>query len=159
MDFDFNDLSVREVPFKYNGKDYVMREASEAASVAYRNATLRAAKMEDGKVRGMDGLADGEPILVAACVFERYQAGNETRERPVLLAEVNRWPARVVKPLYEKIKEISELEDKETVDSLQKRITALEARRRELLAKTDAEKKAEADAPKGEPPSTTTTSS
>jgi hypothetical protein len=48
------------------------------------------------------GLANVEPLLVSLCLFRENGA-------PVLLATVRSWPARVVKSLFEKAKEISDL--------------------------------------------------
>lgn len=55
---DFDDLQPVSVTFSYRKKQYVLKEASEDAAAKYRNAQLRATKMSDGKVTGVDGMAD-----------------------------------------------------------------------------------------------------
>src|SRR5690606_9047229 len=67
---DFDDLTPIELPVKYKGKNYVLREADEGAATQYRNLTIKAARMEDGKITGMDGVADAEPFLISLCLYE-----------------------------------------------------------------------------------------
>ena len=145
--FDFFDLSVREVPVGILGKRYLLREASEGAAARYRNAMLKATKLgPDGKPISLDGMADAAPLLVSLCLFEVYEHQGVSKDRPVLLSTVVSWPSRVVKPLFEKAKEISELDEDETeetlkakVDLYQHRLEQLEKEREERGAEKDKE--------------------
>jgi len=125
---DFSTLEIIELEIAIDSKTYLLREASGDASVKYRNACLSATKVKDGKVSGFDGLADVEPLLISFCLYERKEDG--TRGNRVKLDKIRAWPARVQKALFEKTKEISELdEDEETVESLEKKLK--EAREKE----------------------------
>ena len=53
-----------------------------------------------------DGLAEAEPLLVSLCLRQKLDDGVT---RPVTLDIVLSWPNRVIKPLFEKCKEISDL--------------------------------------------------
>lgn len=121
--FDFGSLSLIEVPIKnLFGNDYVLREAGEDAAVRFQNAATKAAKMSDGKVIGVDGAANAEPLLVGLCLWRKDDQGRYTIQ--VGEAQVRGWPHRVVKPLYAKAKEISHLEDN-SEEGLQKQIDSL----------------------------------
>jgi hypothetical protein len=137
---DFGDIAPKEITIRMGNRLYIIREASSDAAVKFRNASLKAAKMVDGKLSGMDGLADAEPLLVSLCVFEADTRGIISRDSqghpiPVTLQTVRGWPNRVQKLCFDKIKEISDgLDEKDTVQSLQKKIVELEKRRKELMA-------------------------
>jgi len=102
------DLKVQEVPVTIGGTKYLLREASEDAACQYRNAAMRGAKMTDGTVT-LGGAADVEPLLVSLCLFEMDASGAVIRNVP--LVTVKNWPARVVKPLFNKVKEMSSLDE------------------------------------------------
>lgn len=111
FDFDFDSIKIRKVPVRLGGKRYLLVEASEETACLYRDATIRAGKLgPDGRVSHMDGLARAEPLLVARCLFEDKdgEPGKQVAEQFVLDL-----PARVVKPLFEKAKEISGLDKAE----------------------------------------------
>lgn len=106
---DFTDLAPVEVPVSIKAKDdHLLVEATEDVACKYRNATLKAAKMEDAKIIGMDGLSDAEPILVAGCLLKM------PGRTPVDVKYVRSLGAKIVKPLFECAKEISDLDEKET---------------------------------------------
>lgn len=148
--FDFDDLAPIEIPVRIAGVAYILREASEAAACKWRNHQLKATRMADGKVTGMDGMADAEPLLVSLCLCQTNPDGTlklDPQRNPanVPLALVLSWPARIVKPLFEKAKEISDLTEKETADALEKRL--LETR--EKLDKLRAGENREKNLPNG----------
>lgn len=130
MDFDlnFDDLAPKEIPASIGGKKYILRQASEGAAVAYRNAALKAAKMVDGKIVGMDGVANAEPLLVSMCIHPLDHNTGKPRllpsgdPAPTPLATVMSWLPHVVTKLFATIKEISPgLEEKEDQKTLEKR--------------------------------------
>lgn len=132
--FDFDsmpDLEPKTVRgIKYRGKSYVLRTASAGAGVKFKNARLRALRMDDGKLVAFEGAADVEPLLVSLCVFElvRTEDGREV-EKPVDEAVVRGWPGEMVKKLFDKAMELSPfLEDSPTVDGLTKEIARLTTR-------------------------------
>ena len=125
----FNDLAPISVPVEIAGKQYLLKEASEDAACRFRNARFEGAKLsDDGRMMSVGNMADVEPLLVSLCLFELYGVNGDTKERPVLLSQVRAWPPRVVKPLFEKVKEMSDgLEEKPTKESLTKQIEKLQA--------------------------------
>ena len=110
--FYFNDLTPIEVQVRYQNKSYVLREASEGAAVRYQNAIFRSTKMgKDGQPASIEGLADADPLLLSLCLFECYEHQGKTLERPVDEKTIRTWPSRVIKPLIERLKKISKLDD------------------------------------------------
>lgn len=135
---DLGDLAPasRDVHFRNRAGEverYVVREASTAAAVAYRNSNSRASRYEDGKFVGLDGLADSEPLLVGLCTFKVDDKGGASGA-PVGHEAVMKWPDRVQRALYDIVKEISpRLTDVLTLESVDKQLTRLQERRRELV--------------------------
>jgi hypothetical protein len=109
---DFSSLQPVEEPIKILGKDYIVREASEAAATSWRNHSIAATKIDDGKTVGFSGLADAEPLLVSLCLFENNGHGMIGVPLETVLA----WPSRIVTPLYNYIKEISGLDKEEKLE-------------------------------------------
>ena len=105
---DYDSLFIqREFKFRWKGKEYTLREPDGDAAAQYQNMLMASASMSsDGKVQRITGMADSEPVLVSACVFQ----GNT--EKNVLLIHVKKWPSRLVDDLFEKAKEYGE-KDKE----------------------------------------------
>ena len=99
----FNDLTPIEIPVSIEGVEYTLREASGDAACKYRNAMMACMQLADGKPVSLRGLADVEPLLVSLCLFV-----TETNKL-VPLHVIKTWPSRVITPLFEKAKEISEL--------------------------------------------------
>lgn len=125
------------LPVKIGQKELILREASTDVAVRYRNASTRAAKMVDGKLVGVDGVAEVLPILVQGCLFEVVTIGNARTERQVLMTYVRDLPYRIVKPLFDKAKSISKgLEDTPTLESLDEQIADLQKQRADLAALT-----------------------
>jgi len=104
---DFGDITPIEVKVRIQGKNYVLREASEAVTCRYRNAQVRCAHVApDGKATKVEGpIADTEPLLVSLCLFE------EDTGAPVDQKVIMQWPSRVVRQLFDKVKEISDLDE------------------------------------------------
>jgi hypothetical protein len=124
---DFNDLAPREEVVRIAGATYVLREASEGAVVQWKNSHLRSTRMTDGKITSFGDMADSEPLLVHLCLYVpgldgkiRLRDGQPDDSTRVPLSRVRSWPARVVKPIFERAKAISELEEKETQEALEK---------------------------------------
>jgi len=118
-DLDFDALEPIELPVKYKGKNYVLREATGEASVAYRNARLDCTQYnESGEISSIRGLASIEPLLVSLCLFKVNPAGSV---EPVTVEELSSWPARVQDKLFAKAKLISGMSETDTdLDNLAK---------------------------------------
>ncbi len=103
---DFSDISPIEIPVTGpDQRSYVLKEASGEAAAKYRNAILGCTRLSpEGKVSSVQGVASVEALLVASCL---YNDKGSLVQRSV----IDKWPSRVVKKLFEKAKEISELDE------------------------------------------------
>lgn len=126
MDFD---LAPIRIPVTVRGKRYILSDATAGAVVQYRNALMKSTRMIDGKVSGVEGMADAEPLLVSLCLSNLSKddplapatdpGGNPV---PVGIAVVKSFPSSAMKILFDRIKEISGLNDDESEETLAKRI-------------------------------------
>lgn len=143
----FDDLTLHEEKVMLGKDEYVLREASGEAATIYRNAMLKATKLgENGKPESLDGFADAEPLLVSLCLFKREGVGFGS----VSVNVVKSWPSRVQKKLFERAKEISDLDETDDIDKLR------EQRAKVDKQIADAEQK---EARLGKPVSSTTAGS
>lgn len=118
----FDDIALIEIPVKIGSKRYVLREATGDAACKYKNAQMACAKFNaDGKPAGVGNMADTEPLLVSLCLFEVDDQGQPLKTS-VPLQTVRGWPARIQKALFEKVQAISQLEIKETKETLTEKI-------------------------------------
>lgn len=114
-DLNFDSISLIRVPFKLKGEDYYLQEADGETGCEYRDAKASGMKAdidENGKVVSnsfsMQGAHKAELILLSRCLFKgNHENGNGER---VLHDIIKQWPDRVLQPLVEKVKEISELD-------------------------------------------------
>lgn len=97
---------LNEEQVKLDGKSYSLRQATGEAAETYRNAVLSATKLSNGKVSSVAGLASTESLLVSLCLFD--SEGNA-----VHVKEIRKWPNPTVKALYDRAKEISDLDEKD----------------------------------------------
>ena len=113
------DLAPVEVKYTIGGSEYTLREASGGAAKRYREASIAGARMtvnEDDNTRTverMEGIGGLESLLVSLCLFDAKGA-------PVPRATVEGWPARIQRALFDKAKEISDLDEKVDLGSLRK---------------------------------------
>ena len=126
--FVFTDINLIEREVHIQGVVSKLREASAEAVIKYRNAATKGVRMEDGKVTGMDGIADSELVLVAACLF-RPEANTY---RKMTVEDVSKWPYKIVRPLFDWVKEVSEIDPPETKESLWKQFHAIQRKIRAL---------------------------
>lgn len=121
-DLDLGDLVPQEVSVKLGPHVYLLVEASEDAAVEWRNAHTKQVKLTDGKVSGLGAIADCQALLVARCLFRRNPNGTRGQQVPVAL--IRSWPARVVRDLFERVKRMSDLEERKTRAQLEEEIAA-----------------------------------
>jgi hypothetical protein len=128
-EFNFDTLAPIEVPVKIAGRNYVLREATGEAAGKYRAASLRGAEIthddETGQrtIKRLESAADVEPLLVSLCLFDVTDG-----ERTVSIETVKAWPARVQRALFEKAKEISQLDEADDLAALERQAARLQAR-------------------------------
>ena len=122
LSLDFGDITPIIVPVTISGEQYELREANGNVACQYRNALLKCTQLgPEGKPHKIDGMADVEPLLVSLCM---YDSGNH----PVPITKVRSWPSRIVKELFNTAKKISQIDEEETVASLEKEKAAVEKR-------------------------------
>lgn len=125
----FDDLEPIEVLATIGVRRFILREASEGDSVAWRNSQIRAARMVDGKFVGLGDLVNSEPLLLSRCL--RDVATNKN----VPVEEINKWKSKIVKELFKRLTKISDLETMDTVEQLEKRIAEDTEKLKKLKAK------------------------
>jgi hypothetical protein len=121
---DFSDLQPIEIEVKVGPVTYILTEASGGAAIKYRNALMRASKLEKDK-EGNEafvydgsreyGIADADAVLVSNCLYFPGKDGKLVLSNGIpdqsYLVPINiirGWPVRVQDALYRKIKEISD---------------------------------------------------
>lgn len=121
-EFDFDSLETIEIPVKFKGNEYVLREATSGAAKEFSNARISRVKMSGtGEATSYGSLGDLEPLLVSLCLFE-------ASGKPVTIKFVELMPYKVQKALYNKAKEISGMDDDDPfVDSLDLALTREDA--------------------------------
>ncbi len=132
------DLEPRTLKVTIFGKPYVLREAMGDAVVKYRNKVTSAASLSsEGKLAKVGNIADAEPGLVASCLYRVTDTGVEE-----LVTEqfVRNLPNRIMKRLYDTIKEISDMDEVETKESLMKQKKDIEQKLTNLENKDEDEK-------------------
>ena len=141
------ELEPQAFEFTYLDKDYILREASEGAASRYKGARQKALRIANDKVAGFEAsMSEANAVLIAGCCFRQTKQGEKLAETPVALHEVQAWPHRLTKELYEKCKELCpELEPKggKTVAELQAEIAELQKELADVKAKTSDPKDAQ----------------
>ncbi|MGL6095056.1 MAG: hypothetical protein ACRC7O_04550 [Fimbriiglobus sp.] len=136
---DFDDLKPAEVPVKIGGVDYVLREATGGAAVAFRNAMSRNTRVSaSGQLLGTE-LSEAEPLVVGMCLMKTGKDGaillGPTGVPQAVGTEfVKARPVRVQTVLFERLKEISPtlVPGDDTVESLEKSVAVQTAKLEKL---------------------------
>ncbi len=139
------DLVGNQADVVIGGENYVLKEATGEVAKQYRNSALRSVRLgSTGKAETVigDGLAIAEPLLVSLCLFKvKTLADNSVKHLPVKLDTVLSWPNRVIKPLFNKVKEISDLgESEETLKELRKEKQSIQDKIDEYVSKEETVK-------------------
>jgi hypothetical protein len=138
----YNLVPLEEL-YEIGGRRWLLREASEDVAMQYRGMGLESYKFRDSKLSGIDRrIVEAEPWLVAMCLYElatpdRASTGgasvrvakdddetdfgflrllaNGEPDRQFLASAflVKSWPSRVVRSLFDRVKEISDLSEGE----------------------------------------------
>ena len=137
------DATPTEIPVSIGDKPYVLCEADEATAVAYRNASVQGASVDNkGQVIHLGAVGSLQPLLVSRCLFQLVlkDDGTEMKRLPVLERVVLKWPSRIVRPLFDRAKQISRLDEPVTLDGLRKQSADLQERIAELEAEEGSSK-------------------
>lgn len=128
MVFDSPDPVV--MPVRIGKLSGFLHEASAGDVVKYRDEVARAGKFgDDGRVDWNTSLAKAELTLVCCCLRLTADGGSPPL---ATMEQLSGWSNRVQKALFAKVGEISALDDKPTIESLEARIAALQKQLAEL---------------------------
>ena len=134
-EFDFSDLETVKIPVTGpNKKRYHLVEASADATAKYKSAQARCARFKNGEMNGVDGVGDLEPYLVSMCLFAINDKGEQSTTSENF-SVIRTWPSRIVIKLYDKAREISEIDRDDDLESLLKQRANLD----KLIAKLQGE--------------------
>lgn len=134
---EFETLDLISIPLRIGKTWYILQEATEEAAIAYENAKIQGGSLVGGKVIFND-LAGIEPLLVSMCLIQNT-SNDPKKPLPggfVQLDELKKWPAKVVKPIFNRIKEMSELDPMPSKDVLEKRLARV-SKQLEMIDKGD----------------------
>src|SRR5690554_6057155 len=93
-----------EIPFTYKGEKFLIKEATADDARVYKNFLMsRTSVGPDGTPVGFKDIADIEILLVGRCLYR------PDSKEPIGKDVVAKWSNRVIRPIYETIKKISEL--------------------------------------------------
>lgn len=103
---DFSSLKPIEIPVKYAGTEYVLHEVDSEGHVQFRNAEQNATVYDanTGLRSGYRNLAAIEPLLVSLCLKCKSD------DKRVSVETIRSWPERVVGKLFERAKQISDID-------------------------------------------------
>jgi len=130
---DFSNHQIIDILVKGpNGKDYVLCQANGDTVAKFNSARARCARYQDGGMSGVEGLGDLEPMLVSMCMFEDKGDGTPDPQKPIKGTLLRAWPGPVMKTLFNKAKEISEIDLDNDLASLRKQRDALDKQIRQI---------------------------
>lgn len=124
---EFEDEELAEVLVKIGAHRYILQEANGDVVVQHRNTVLAYTKYTDsGNIASISGIASAEPFLISKCLYTTVPVDKDKPDGPVVkdklagLAFVNNLRHRTMKNLFNRIKEISDMNDDESVEALTK---------------------------------------
>lgn len=111
-EFDFDSAKPIEQPFKFQGRRFILREATTDEGMQWRNAILRSLKPAgpNGEMVPGEGMPDTDMLLLSMCVVEVTTG----KDRAVKMSELRTWPNSVTKPLFLKARTVSKLGEQTT---------------------------------------------
>lgn len=120
--YDFSDLEIIEIPVTGpDKKKYILREASGDAVARFNNARAQCVKFTEGGGHTVRGPGHLEIFLLTLCLFQTDEDGNAILTSSVKEGTLKPWPDRVLSKLFDKAKEISELDQEDSdLESLKK---------------------------------------
>lgn len=144
-----NTLQLSTTPNSFDveidGKNYLLKEATAADAKTYRSSAMKSFRFgEEGNPESIvgEGLAEAEVLLVSMCLYEKVvnEASGETNLSKVGKAKISSWPSRVVKALFDKAKEISDMDEDSDIDGLIKQRDKLDKQIKKLQEKEETRK-------------------
>lgn len=132
---DIGDLMPKSELVSAGGRVYCVREADEAAKIAFKRKANEAIKMQDGKVVSFNDAGEAAALLVSLCVFDCEQSTRKPHEAPLGPAVVNSWSSQAVARFYRLIRNMSpglDYDEEPTLEDYDKEIARLTQRRAEI---------------------------
>lgn len=127
LDFDTDEFTPIEKVYQVNGVKYILRSATGAKAAQFKNAKLsRMVLGEKGAPKQLNNMGDIEAILVQLC-------STDLDGKDVPLAVVKNWGHKIVTKLFDLAKEISFIDQPETLEEIDKQIALLQEAREELV--------------------------
>lgn len=124
---EFEDQELAEVLVKIGSTRYILQEANGDIVVQHRNTVLAYTKYtNEGSVASLSGIASAEPLLISKCLYTTVPVDKDKPDGPVVkdklvgLEFVNNLRHRTMKNLFNRLKEISEMNDDESLEALEK---------------------------------------
>lgn len=138
----YDDITLTEVSVSIKGDKYALIEANGEVVVKWRNMLLKGTKIgSNGRPSSIETVAEAEPYLVSLCL---YYADKNTGSVPlnkdgepdpkflVPIQRIKKWPNYIQMDLFKRAKEISRIDEEESVDKLKEERDGLSKRIDEL---------------------------
>ena len=120
-DLVFEDFTLIQVPVTIGNNKYWLKECEGNDAIRYKGAMSAAIRIVDGKAAGMTEQSSyADMDLLGACLFRQKDG------KPVPVAVFGKWPYKILKPLIEAAKTLSNLDTKETKEQLLKQKQKIE---------------------------------
>lgn len=136
MIFDEASLERAEISVTVGRETYVLRQARGDVAIKYENALQACTRVgPDGKFAYVVGIAETPVILLAGCLFKKFEKNGITEYKAVSEGTIKGWPPTIIDALFKRAKEISGLNrtgTPETVESVKTEIAKLQKRLAEL---------------------------
>lgn len=149
---EFEDEELTEVQVKIGSTRFILQEANGDIVIQHRNNVLSYTKLNsEGGIASFSGIASAEPILISKCLYTTVPVDKDHPEGPVVkgglagLAFVNNLRHRTMKQLFNRLKEISDMNDDESVEILKKQREELDKKITEMEASEERIKNSQSD--------------
>lgn len=119
-------------------EEYLLLEADGGVTAAYSNKMQEGTTLVNGLPSKVQGLGGIEIWLLSQCLWKKNEDGTLSQ---VSENKIKKWSyPKVTSPLIEKLKEMSGLEEEETIEKLEFEIKKLENKIQVLREKEELEK-------------------
>lgn len=153
---EFEEQELAEVLVKIGSRQYILQEANGDVVVQHRNAVLAYTKYtSEGSIASLSGIASAEPLLISKCLYTTVPVDKDKPEGPVVkgklagLEFVNNLRHKTMKKLFNRLKEISDMNDDESLEALKQQRDDLDKKIKSMEESEDRLKNSSSDTPAG----------
>lgn len=142
------DFTAHEVPqelviipnhLPHPGK-YLLVQPTEGTAVKYRNQKAKGLTFVGNNLAKVENPGDIEPLLVSWCLFQVEENSEPPKVKTtksglpveVSISTIHKWPAPIIRQMFDWVKKVGQLDEKETEESLNKKIKELQDQLEEL---------------------------